>query len=249
MNQSPQTKQLGTFFELGSAEAMEAIGIAGYDFVIIDGEHGPFGPVEAMALIRAAELKGTEAFVRVAEISRSAVLKMLDVGAKGLIVPCVETVDQVKNLVKWAKYAPVGQRGFFMARPGDYGHHEQAATVAGYMDYMNRQVKLIPQCETQGALDTIETIMALEGVDGIFVGPFDLSIAMGMPGAFDHPDFQKALDRILKAAHQTGKPAYIFAPNEAKAKEYYAMGFDAVALSMDVGFLIDALKAAKAQVL
>lgn len=249
MRKPQQMKLLGTFFELGSAEAMEAIGIAGYDFVIIDGEHGPFGPVEAMGLIRAAELKGTQAFVRVAEISRSAVLKMLDVGAKGLIVPCVETLDQVKDLIRWAKYAPVGQRGFFMARPGDYGHHEKAGTVAGYMDYMNSQVQLIPQCETQGALESIEAIVALEGVDGIFVGPFDLSIAMGMPGAFDHPDFQQALERILNATHREGKPAYIFAPNEEKAKEYYAMGFDAVALSMDVGFLIDALKGAKARVL
>ena len=107
-------KVVGTFFELGGNTAIECLGLSGLDFLIIDTEHGPFDIESSMDFIRTAELRNITPFARIKDISRTSVLKMLDIGAKGLIVPCVETALEVKNLVEWAKYYPLGKRGFFM---------------------------------------------------------------------------------------------------------------------------------------
>ncbi|NLY09104.1 MAG: host specificity protein [Tissierellia bacterium] len=237
----------GSFFELGSGAAMEAMGIAGLDFAIIDCEHGPFNPQVTMEWVRAAEVRNIVPFARIQEISRASVLKMLDIGVKGLIVPCVHSVEEVKDLIKWAKYAPMGERGFFTARPAGYGHDLGDASISQYMESTNKGNMLIPQCETLGALNVIEEIMGLKGVDGIFVGPFDLSIAMGIPGDFHNPKFQQALDRIVKAAKNENKPAFIYAPNTLAAKEQMERGYQGIAISMDVGILIDGYKSLLAQ--
>ena len=101
---------LGSFFELGGQTAVEAAAIAGLDFIIIDNEHGPFDIETTMSYIRVAELRGMTPIVRVKEISRSAILKSLDIGARALIIPCVENIDQVKDIIKWGKYPPRWER-------------------------------------------------------------------------------------------------------------------------------------------
>ena len=131
---------LGSFFELGGQTAVEAAAIAGLDFIIIDNEHGPFDIETTMSYIRAAELRGMTPIVRVKEISRSAILKSLDIGARALIIPCVENIDQVKDIIKWGKYPPRGERGFFFSRIGGYGHDPVASKGVGpYMDYMKKK--------------------------------------------------------------------------------------------------------------
>lgn len=179
---------LGTFTHLLSAPAIEALARAGLDYVIIDMEHSPIGAEHAAELVGVASGAGLAPFVRVDELSRSPILKMLDVGAAGLIVPQLETVEQARQLVGWAKFAPVGNRGYCPSRDGGWGLDENyAGGMSGYMDWANRNTMLIPQCETAGCLEHIEEIVAIEGVDGIFIGPFDLSIALGIPGRFDEP--------------------------------------------------------------
>ncbi|MGE5678074.1 MAG: HpcH/HpaI aldolase family protein [Pseudomonadota bacterium] len=235
-------KAIGTFFELGGGSAVECLGQSGLDFFIVDTEHGPFDVESTMEFIRAAELSEISPLVRVKEISRSAVLKMLDIGAKGLIIPCVETVDQVRNLVEWAKYSPVGKRGFFMARPAGYGFGSIAQDVGEYFDICNRETLLIPQCETVGCLDNIEEIVNIEGVDGIFIGPYDLSIGMGKPAQFDDPQFRQAIARILSACKEAGKFSFIYTGSNGAAKKYLAEGFDAVAVNMDAAIYINAYR-------
>ena len=167
-------KPIGTFFELGSPSVVEALGRTGLDFVILDNEHGPFEAESTRDFIRAAENSGLCPLARVRESSRPAVLKLLDIGAQGLIIPDVHSVEQVKELVSYAKYAPVGKRGFCPSRKDGWGFDESAAqSVAGQMEYWNHETLLIPQCETLGALEHIEEIVSLDGVDGIFIGPFD----------------------------------------------------------------------------
>lgn len=233
---------VGTFFELGGMAAVECLGIAGLDFLIIDTEHGPFDVESAMDYIRAAELKGITPFVRVREISRPAILKMLDVGARALIIPNVETVEQVRQIVDYGKYAPLGRRGFFMARSASYGFADHAQEVPGYFKYCNEHTMLIPQCETQGCLDHIEEIVNIDGVDGIFIGPYDLSIGMGLAAQFDHPDFIAAIHKIYQTCQKAGKPCLLYVNTAAEAKQYLEKGFAGAAINMDATFYIQAFR-------
>ena len=175
---------IGTFFELGSANVAEALGQTGLDFIIIDNEHGPFEAESTLDYVRGAQLDGVTPLARVREISRPAVLKLLDIGVHGLIVPDVHTVEQVQELIDYAKYAPVGKRGFCPTRKDCWGFAYPATeSVPVNMAVNNAETLLIPQCETVGCLENIETIAAMDGVDGIFIGPFDLT-NIGLINAF-----------------------------------------------------------------
>ena len=233
---------LGTFFELGSGLAVEALGYTGLDFIIIDAEHGPFGHESAMNFIKSAELSDITPLVRVPDASRSSVLKMLDIGAKGLIVPCINTIEEVEKLVEYTKYYPVGNRGFAPTRTSGYGNKEFAKNIDNHFAVSNSKTLLIPQCETLGCLEKIYEIAALDGVDGIFVGPYDLSVALGKPAKFDDKEVIAAINKALDATKKAGKFAFIYAGNIDSAKKHFAAGFDAVAYNMDIIVLIDAFK-------
>ena len=237
------SKAIGTFFEIGGETAVEGLGYTGLDYIIIDTEHGPFEVESTMGLIRAAELKELTPLVRIKDVSRPSVLKNLDIGAMGLVVPCVETVEEAKSLVEWAKYYPVGKRGFFTARKAGFGHEGFAKNVMEYFQTCNRETLLIPQCETRGCLDNIEAIAALDGVDGIFIGPYDLSIGLGIPAQFDDPLFKEAIARILKACRDNNKLSFIFTVDPAMAMGYFEQGFDSVTISTDMAFYISGVKA------
>lgn len=227
-------KALGTFTHLQSTIAIECLGYTGLDFVVIDMEHSPVGTEGAAHYIAAAQAAGLTPFVRVNEIGRSPILKMLDAGAQGIIVPCVETVEQVKQLIQYAKYAPMGARGFCPTRDGGWGFADCAkAGITDYMQTCNRETLLLPQCETLGCLEHIEEIVGLDGVDGILIGPFDLSIAMNKPAQFTDPQVKQAIDRIVAACKAAGKIAIIFAGDAKSAKTYFAEGFDCVAVGLD----------------
>ena len=174
-----------------------------------------------------------------AEGTRSAVLHALDVGAKGVIVPCIESVEQVKALIAYAKFQPTGARGYCMTRDGKWGYDSAYAEgLAGYMCESNAKTMLIPQCETLGCLEHIEEIAALPGVDGILIGPYDLSIAMGLDGQFAHPAFRAAVARILSACRANGKMSMIFAGSTEDMRQRLNEGFDNILFGLDVLSLI-----------
>lgn len=236
-------KSLGTFTHLLSATAIEALAYTGLDYVIIDMEHSPVGTEGAAELVRAASGAGLCPFVRVDDISRASILKMLDVGALGLVVPKVETVEQVRELVMHAKFAPLGDRGFCPTRDGGWGSAENfAGGMGGYMNSVNNDTLLLPQCETRGCLEHVEEIAAIPGVDGLFIGPFDLSIAIGKPGQFDDPEFLAAVARVLAACRASGKLAVVYCGAAEKAKAYFAEGFHSATVSLDVSELMAAYK-------
>lgn len=234
-------KPLGLFFDTSSVTIMECLGRCGFDFVIIDNEHSPIEAESSADYIRAAELVGMTPLCRVRDTSRPAVLKLLDVGAQGLIVPCVHSVEQVKDIIKFAKYYPIGERGFCPSRKDGWGF-DIPGGVPATMAHFNDETLLIPQCETVGALEHIEEIASLEGVDGIFVGPYDLSISMGIPGEFNSPVFQAAIDRIIKAVHDKGKFCIFFAGSPDAVVAGYKRGFDGMAYSLDAAIIIEAIK-------
>lgn len=236
-------KGVGTFFEIGGANAVECLAVSGLDFFIIDSEHGPFSPESAADLVRAACLRNITPFARVQDCTRPSVLKMLDIGVQGLIVPCVNTVEEVHNLVDYAKYYPVGNRGVMWGRDAIWGEADYASHgLTDYFETCNRETLLIPQCETAGCLANIEEIAAIEGVDGIFIGPFDLSVALNAPGQFGTEAFSAAIDRILKACKAAGKFAMIYTGDAAGTRANFAKGFDAAAVSLDTKFYVSAFR-------
>lgn len=234
-------KPIGMFFDTASVYLMECLGRTGLDFVIIDNEHSPIEAETSAELIRATEAGGITPLCRVREISRPAILKLLDVGAQGLIIPNVHNTQQVRDIISCAKYYPVGQRGFCPSRKDGWGF-DGLGSVPETMAHFNAQTLVIPQCETVGALNSIEEIAALDGVDGIFVGPFDLSISMGIPGDFSNPDFQAALDRIINACRTAGKWCIFFTGSVQGVADGFARGFDAMAYSLDAAVFIEAVR-------
>ena len=239
---------LGTFYELGGIAAAECLGIAGLDFMIVDTEHGPYDVESAVAAIGAAARRGCARLVRGKDVTRPSVLKMLDVGARGLIVPDVRSVEEVRRLVEYAKYYPLGRRGFAPTLASGYGYDPEAADVEEYFALCNRQTLLIPQCETLEALEHIEEIAAMDGVDGIFVGPYDLSVALGKPAQMDNPALVAAIDRVLAACKANGKISMIYAGDAAGSARLLRQGFDCVACGMDSILLIQAARQLKADV-
>ena len=239
-------KSVGTFSWLGSMTAAEALGLGGWDYVIVDNEHGPFSPETSLEMFRVLEKYGATAFARIPDTTRPNVLKYLDAGAKGLIVPNIKTIDECKKLVEYGKYMPVGNRGVAMSNGTDFGLNPEymEGGLEGYFKLMNERTMIIPQCETVECLEMIDEVFALDGIDGVFVGPFDLSCAMGMPGQFDRPEFQAALKKIVDAAKKANKFVMKFSADAKMAAADLAMGYDSVTLAADVTFLVEASKAA-----
>ena len=205
-------------------------------------EHSPIAAEHAAELVGVAAGAGMAPFVRVDAIQRSPVLKMLDVGAAGLIVPGVETVDEVKKLVEFAKFAPLGNRGYCPSRDGGWGMAEcYADGMGGYMERANHNTLLLPQCETMGCLENIDEILGMDGVDGIFIGPFDLSIALGIPGDFTNEKHINAVAHVLDVCKKHGKLSIMFCGGAEAANGYFKQGFDSVTVSLDISVLADAM--------
>ena len=231
---SEKGNAIGTFLGVTNVPLMECLGYTGLDFVVIDTEHGPYDTQPMGDLIKAAEVGGIAPIVRVADVTHKEIQRAVDNGAQGVIVPCLRSVEEFRKAVALAKFAPVGNRGFIKARGSGFGNEPWAAVpLEEYMKNCNERVLMLPQCETKEALDSIEEIVQIEGLDGIFIGPFDLSISMGIPAQFNHPDFVAAIDRIRKACKDAGKLCMIFTSTPDDTKKYLEAGFDAVANGID----------------
>ena len=236
-------KVLGTFMWMGGSSTVEALGYSGVDFIIIDSEHGPFTIESVQEMCRVADLSQMTPCVRITEVTRSNVLKPLDVGAEAIIVPDIKTMDEVRNLVRYAKYFPTGERGVAFARKAGYGYNDCATSgLENYFKNCNEETLIFPQCETAESVDIIEEIVATDGVDGVFVGPYDLSASLGTPGDFENPKFKRAFERVCNAVKSSGKYLMIFCFSKEEAKEYFDMGANAVVYSSDVNVMVDAFK-------
>ena len=234
---------LGIISHLLSAPAIEVLAYTGMDYVLIDLEHSPIGAEHAARLVGVAQGAGLAPLVRVDGIGRSQILKMLDVGAAGLVVPQLETVEQARKLVGYAKFPPLGNRGYCPTRDGGWGSGSCCERgMGGYMAEANASTLLIPQCETAGCLEHIEEIAAVEGVDGIFIGPFDLSIALGIPGKFGDPLLTEGIERVRRACAAAGKLCIMYAGSGEAAKRYFGQGFPSVAAGLDVEVLKEAVR-------
>ncbi|WP_324672230.1 HpcH/HpaI aldolase family protein [Hymenobacter sp. GOD-10R] len=223
---------LGTFVQLGGTTIIECLALASLDYVVLDLEHGPGSVADAGAQILAAERHHLTPLVRIKDNSRASVMNLLDQGAQGLVIPAIKTVEEVRNVVRYGKYAPLGERGFGPSRASAFTYSPELQDLPQYLESCNREILILPQCETRECLDNVEEIVNLAGVDGLFIGPFDLSIALGIPAQFEADVMQAALQRILTACQVAGKFCFVYA-DRTRARQRLAQGFHSVATSMD----------------
>ena len=221
---------LGMFITLNCPDLVEITGLAGFDFCIIDTEHGPGNPESIQHMLRAAELRGVTPIVRIPDTAPVTVLRTLDVGAAGIEVPQINSLESARELVRSAKYFPLGERGACLTRSSRYGF---VPGVAEYFEEANRETLVIVHCENKAGLDCLEEIASVDGIDVIFVGPYDLSQSFGVPGEIYHPVMVEAVDRALATAKACGKPAGIYVGSVEEAKVRIEQGFTYIAYSMD----------------
>lgn len=223
-------KILGTFITSTDPCFTEAAAVAGFDFVIIDTEHGPLSPTEVTGHVRAAEAMGIPPVCRATNAETTTILRLLDVGVHGIQVPQVNDMVTAQQVVTAAKYYPEGNRGMALPRALEFGMGDLMASFRK----ANEETVVIVHCETKESLEVIDKIAALKGIDVIFLGPFDLSQSLGIPGQTEHPLIQSAKERVLKVCQQNQKAAGIFAANGEQAKKRMAEGFQFVAMNMDL---------------
>ncbi len=234
---------LGTFFSAGNPSMMECLGYTGLDFVVIDTEHGPFDTMDMQDLIRAAESVGLVPIVRIADVTHKEIQRAADCGARGVIIPCLRSLEDFKKAVDLGKYTPAGNRGFIKGRGAGFGYADWAKGDLGtYYERSNEKFMLIPQCETLEALEQIEDIAKIDGVDAIFIGPYDLSTCMGIPGQFGDPALVAARRRVLQACRDAGKPCYILSMTTEDGSALLNEGYDGVAHSLDFIVFTEAYK-------
>ena len=236
-------KLAGAFFNSGTVVSAEVLGQLGFDFIVIDAEHGQYDFATVEAFIRAAECRDLLPIVRTVDCSRNYILKLLDLGAMGLFIPFIKTAEEVRQVIRFAKYPPLGERGLGHAHKVGYGLDPIVNTgrPEDYLEWANDNTLIIPQCETAEAVANIEEILSVPGVAGIFIGPYDLSISLGIPCQFDNPRFQEAVLKVKDACNRAGKMVLTMGMTPEDAKVKFAMGFDGV-LATDTSFLIRAAK-------
>lgn len=220
---------VGTFVGLSSPSAVEILGWTGFDLLCLDAEHSAFGVTDLQEQIRAADVTGTPALVRIPELGQD-LGRVLDWGAAGVVVPRVETAAQAREAVSRARYPSTGTRGAGPGRATRYG-----ATMGQYLANANDHVLVVLQVETSAGVSNVDEIAAVEGVDVIFVGPGDLAVSLGTsPGSEVHT---AAISTILTAAANRGVTTGIFCSSPEQVEKYTAEGVRLFLIGADVVFL------------
>lgn len=226
--------QIGTFVKLADPTALEVLGLAGMDFAIIDTEHAPCDQMLLLDMIRAADSVGLPTIVRVPEGAEPYILKALDVGASGVQIPGLSTVEEIREAVSFTKYAPRGVRGLsFAQRSAGYGTKEKFQ----YMQDSNDGLINVVHIENKDAAARVEELCALEDIDVLFIGPMDISQSLGHPGDPGHEDVQKVVHKVIDVCNSKGKSFGIFVGTPEAAQKYMELGASYIALASDLAFM------------
>jgi len=223
----------GCFLNLGSSLTAEIVGMAGFDFVVIDLEHGAGFESDLLGQLQALAHTGAAPIIRVESLERQRFHRVLDLGAHGIMVPRVNNADEARRAVAAMRYPPEGVRGVaMMNRACGFG--------AGFQEYVktaNQLLACVIQIESPEALANVESIAAVDGADVLFVGPLDLSHSLGITAQFGHPDFLEAVGRVASAAEAAGKTAGILLPKAEDFAKFFAMGYRFLPCNSDGGLL------------
>lgn len=229
---------IGCWSALGSPITTEILGLAGFDWILLDAEHAPNDVLSLIPQLMALKDSSSAPFVRPAWNDTVLIKRLLDIGFYNFLVPFVESADDARRAVAATRYPGGGVRGVSVAhRSNRYG------TVKDYQQIINDNITMAVQIESLQAVDSIEAITAVEGVDCLFVGPSDLAAGLGHLGNAAHPEVQAAIARVFACAKAAGKPSGILAPVEADARRYLEMGATFVAVGSDLGAFRSATQA------
>ena len=217
---------VGALVTINNPELVELFGHLGYDFVFLDGQHGGLGVETARGLMRAAELTGMTALVRVPRNDPSVILEYLDAGAGGIIVPDVASVAECQAAARAMRYPPTGTRGAMtMSRAGFYGVTQAPGE---YLRRANEEVLFVPLLEHKDVLPVVDEVVSVPGVDVVVIGPGDLALSMGIPGGWMDPRVQAGVGQITAAARKAGRPTMIVALDAADGQRLIAEGHQAL---------------------
>jgi 2-dehydro-3-deoxyglucarate aldolase len=232
---------IGTMVTLASAETTEVLAGVGFDWFFLDNEHSPLETLELQRIIQAAG--STPCVVRVSASAEVPIKKALDIGAAGIIAPQVNSAEQAAQVVSWAKYAPMGTRGVGIGRAHSYGLRFQE-----YVATANEHTAVIVQAEHIDAVNNIEAIVRVPGVDAVLIGPYDLSASLGRLGEVTHPEVVAAIDRVTVTCRAVNLPLGIFGISAQAVQPYIEHGYTLIVVGADVVLLSNAARQLLAQV-
>lgn len=222
--------QVGLWLSMADPYLAEVSATAGFDWLLIDGEHAPNDLRGTLAALQSVAPYRAQPVVRVVAGETALIKQMLDIGAKNLLVPMVDTAEQARALVAATRYPPLGMRGVGSA----VGRASRWSARDDYLDVADDEICLLVQAETVQALSNLEAICDVPGVDGVFIGPADLAASMGHRGRPGHPDVQAAIERAMRVIIERGKSAGTLTSDPALARRYLDLGCTFVAVGVDV---------------
>jgi 4-hydroxy-2-oxoheptanedioate aldolase len=220
----------GCFVRYPDPGLVELVALQGFDFLVLDGEHGTMEPRDAENMVRGADVRGVPALVRVPANEAPVILRFMDTGAIGVHVPLVSSPDDADRAVRAVKYGPRGGRGLTGVRAAAYG---QRGTLAAYVERANEETLVVVQIETRAALEQVSEIAAVDGVDVVFVGPTDLSHSLGVPGQLSHPVVEEAYRTVADAVRASPAALGVLVADETGAPDWRERGATYIAVTVD----------------
>ena len=229
----------GPFLKLTDPAAVEIIGFAGFDFIIIDAEHGPISIQNAQNMIRAAETANITPIIRVANNDEALILRALDIGAQGIEIPQINSKSQAIKAVKSVKYSPQGERGVCRyVRAANYSSMDKFE----YFKSANNETMIIAHIEGVEGINNLDEILSVPGIDVIFIGPYDLSQSLGIPGEVSNPLVTEKMKEVVLKCKENKVSVGTFADDVKTAKFWVSLGVQYMSFSVDVGILYEASK-------
>ena len=223
-------RQIGFWLSMADAYLAEVSATAGFEWLLIDAEHAPNDVRSILAQLQAVAPYSAEAVVRPVNGDPALLKRLLDIGARNLLVPMIDTADQARACVAAVRYPPHGIRGVGSA----VGRASRWSSRTDYLDIADSEICLLVQAETVTALDNLEAICAVDGVDGVFIGPADLAASMGHRGKPGDPEVQNAIEAAMRTIIASGKAAGTLTSDPVLARRYLELGCTFVATGMDI---------------
>lgn len=234
-------KLIGTMITLPNAAAAEILADCGFDWLFLDGEHAPLEIPDILAILQSVGHR-IPCVVRVSSCDEVPIKRVLDLGAQGIIVPMVNTAEQARDVVRFARYAPEGRRGIGLGRAQGYG-----ARFKEYLATANNEVAVVVQAEHAEAVENIDEIIQVPGIDAVFLGPYDLSASLGKVGLLHDPVVTDAINRVTTACHSASIPLGAFGVSPSGVQPFLDCNYTLITVGTDTLFLGAAAKDALAK--
>ena len=231
---------LGSWITIGHPAIVDIMASAGFEWLVVDMEHTSIDLTTAHNLIATIQANGMKALVRVSKNEEVIIKRILDIGADGIVVPMVKSRADALEAIDYAKYPPVGKRGVGLFRAQKYG-----LGFDEYKKWVNEELVIIAQIEHYKAVENIEEIITTDGIDGVIIGPYDLSGSMGYPGEYDREDVKNGIAKVLKVCKENNIPSgfHVIESDPSKLNERIEQGCTFLAYSLDFFFLGDGARA------